>query len=330
MNNSKTYIRYLLIILLFPIIALIAESYQTYYDIQYIKVHYQSDITKIDDRKWDLIENSINENISKATIETKYIKNNIISDIYLSYGNNLNNLYTDLIERKDSPIFYIFNKEIDNVYLNNNSENNRVFIADKTGILADKGFVASNKDSRDWKTEINSKSNSNLAKISINNILSEQPELSIWESNNINPNIENNSLTYPSLTELKTMYFKYGYLAFKNYNILVPAYITKDGDIFGIPDVNDHGIKNNNNKIIIIQEFNIYDCIAVHKSVLDKYDNTIAQYKENEQQLVNEKIYEFIFMTIILVTTFAIVLIVADICIKRGGDDEFINGCNKR
>ena len=92
----------------------------------------------------------------------------IISNIYLSYNNNFNRLYLDLVNRRNSSIFYIFNNAISNVYLNNDSENNRVYIADKTGILADKGFIASsNKDSRDWTTEINSKPNTTLAKNSI-------------------------------------------------------------------------------------------------------------------------------------------------------------------
>lgn len=330
MKTQKGYIRYLLILLIFPVIALISVSYQTYYDIQTTKAYYQSDIVKIENRKWDLIENTINENIDKSKIQTNYIKRYIISNIYLTYNNNFNRLYLDLVDRRNSPIFYIFNNAISNVYLNNDSENNRVYIADKTGILADKGFIASsNKNSRDWTTEINSKPNTTLAKNSIDIILSEQNSLAIWQSVSVIPNLENNSINYPSINELKKMYEKYGYNAFKNYNILIPSYITKDGDIFGIPDVNEHGIKNDNNKIIIIQEFNIYDCISTHKAMLDNYDISIIQYKDNEQQQIHEKILEYIFISIILITTFLAVLIGANTCIKRGGDDESSDGCDR-
>ena len=330
MKTQKGYIRYLLILLIFPVIALISVSYQTYYDIQSTKAQYQSNIVKVENRKWDLIENTITENIDKSKIQTNYIKRYIISNIYLSYNNNFNRLYLDLVNRRNSSIFYIFNNAISNVYLNNDSENNRVYIADKTGILADKGFIASsNKDSRDWTTEINSKPNTTLAKNSIDIILSEQNSLAIWQSASVIPNLENNSIDYPSINELKKMYEKYGYNAFKNYNILVPSYITKDGDIFGVPDVNEHGIKNDNNKIIIIQEFNIYDCISTHKGMLDNYDISIIQYKYNEQQQIHEKILEYIFISIILITTFLAVLIGANICIKRGGDDESSDGCDR-
>ena len=329
MKTQKGYIRFLLIILLFPAIALISTNYQTYTDIQTIKSHYQSDIVKIENRKWDLIEDTINENIDKSKIQTNYIKRNIISNIYLNYNGNFNKLYLDLTQRRDSSIFYIFNNAIDNVYLNNNSENNRVFIADKTGILADKGFIAStNKSSRDWDIEINSKNNINLAKTSVDIILSEQNSLAIWPSETTTKLIENNNISYPSMAELKNLYNRNGYNAFKNYNILVPSYITKDGDIFGVPDVNDHGIKNDNNKIIIVQEFNIYDSIAIHKGVLDSYDMMIVQYKDNEQQVIDRKILEDVFMSIILITTFLAVLKGANNCIKWGGDDEFSDGCN--
>jgi hypothetical protein len=202
-------------------------------------------------------------------------------------------------------------------------------LADKTGILADKGFIAStNKNSRDWDTEINSKNNINLAKTSVDIILSEQNSLAIWPSETTTNLIENNNISYPSMAELKNLYNRNGYNAFKNYNVLVPSYITKDGDIFGVPDVNDHGIKNDNNKIIIVQEFNIYDSIAIHKGVLDSYDMMIVQYKDNEQQVIDRKILEDVFMSIILITTFLAVLKGANNCIKWGGDDEFSDGCN--
>jgi hypothetical protein len=114
-KTQKGYIRFLLIILLFPAIALTSANYQTYTDIQTIKSHYQSDIVKIENRKWDLIEDTINENIDKSKIQTNYIKRNIISNIYLNYNGNFNKLYLDLTQRRNSSIFYIFNNAIDNV-----------------------------------------------------------------------------------------------------------------------------------------------------------------------------------------------------------------------
>ena len=55
-------------------------------------------------------------------------------------------------------------------------------------------------------------------------------------------------------------YNKYGADIFKDVDMLVPTYITNNGDIFGQNDT-DQGIRYDNYKLIVIQRINLYEQI---------------------------------------------------------------------
>lgn len=72
-------------------------------------------------------------------------------------------------------------------------------------------------------------------------------------------NSDNHTLiTEMSYESLKKVYKNEGLEGLKNYEFLVPTYITDTGDLFGTPDISE-GVPQNTHKIIVIQCFNLYD-----------------------------------------------------------------------
>lgn len=321
-DKRKLAVRYLMILALFPIAVMVSEVYYTYQQVQSINNKQSYVVSRIESRKWDMIENTIEENEQKAKLQVDAVKDKISAEILIAYGSDMDKLKIDLSDKNDSPVFTIFNKNISNKYLNVNSDNNRLFIADKTGIIADKGIVSSEKKSRDWDTEINSKLNQNLASKAVSMILIKDKHIIYWTPDVIDPETAADKESYPSMEYIKAAYNQYGIDALKNYDVLVPSYITESGDIFGIPDVDNHGYRLSNQKIIVVQEFNIYDAIQAHMDDINRYNDSISNFKESSKESVNSIVQSF--MLILILTFFSTIAMLygANLIIKWGGDDD--------
>ena len=191
---------------------------------------------------------------------------------YLRNVGDIDNLKTDM----DNGTFYkstlheLFESSMqDNNFNGINNSRNGIIIASVDGILEDSNYKrVSGKESRDWDNEINNSYNGELDSIAINDIINQSNSLIITESVNLlnkgNLNYDNHILiknsSYESLLEV---YEKEGIIGLRNYQIWAPAYITDTGDIFGQDDI-VNGIRVKNYKIILIQEFNLYDQIQKH------------------------------------------------------------------
>ena len=144
---------------------------------------------------------------------------------------------------------------------------NKFVIATMRGIIFDSNYIrAEGRTSRSWESEIQSSYNSVLEEEAIDRLLNRTDKLIITESVNTlrkdyGEHIKISTATYDSLLEV---YLDEGIEGFGNYQILCPAYITNNGDIFGQKDI-VNGIKVGNNKIIVIQEFNLYDQIVENR-----------------------------------------------------------------
>lgn len=206
-------------------------------------------------------------------------------------------------------------KELDNTFYSytsnrvfNNVDNNRnrFIIANLDGILYDSNYKRVNgKDSRSWESEIENSYNLELEEDAIDRLLERSNSLIITESVNLlrsdyGDHIKITTATYDSLLEV---YLKEGIEGFRNYQVLCPVYITNNGDIFGQKDI-VNGIKMENNKIIVIQEFNIYDQIEKNKphfmddSVIQR---AIEDYSENVSFLYIIALCFIIFIIVLLV-----------------------------
>lgn len=160
------------------------------------------------------------------------------------------------------------------------NDNNNIFICTKNGIVADFSIKDATKKSKErtWQYESSQQYNTNLSGNTIGSLLSESHDDFLVFEREESSN-ENHSY-YNTISEetLKTVYMNEGISGLKNYTFLIPVYITEDGDIFGKEDVIAGHIQNNN-KFILVQEYNLYDYICKnHKELindsLNKYTDT--------------------------------------------------------
>lgn len=193
----------------------------------------------------------ISESIEKDILnlsneESKQVQSDMSSDIF-------NNTLNDIIM-----------KHIENISLNNiNNHRNGIVVMSNSGFIEDFNYrraKVKNDDFhfRSWEDSINNSYNKELDKNAIDKILNRTSGVIALESYDLIKNEDHimlKELTYDSLFEV---YLNEGLNGLRNYQIFVPYYITDIGDIFGVPDITQ-GVKNDNNKIIIAQEFNLYD-----------------------------------------------------------------------
>lgn len=324
-NRRKLAVRFLMILALFPISIMISEIYYGYQQVDSLYTRETSTINQIENRKWDMIENTIEENNQKAKIQANAIRDKMIYDIESAYGTNMSRLKSDLDSNNDSQVLTIFNNDIKNKYLNKDSDNNRVFVADKNGIIADRGLASSVKESREWQSEIDSKINNKLASKAVSMILMKDNRIIYWTADNIDDISTIGEELYPSISSIKDSYKANGLDALKNYNILVPAYITDDGDIFGVPDVDNHGLKISNHKLFIVQEYNIYDAINAHNDDLMKYNEDIQNVRESTKGNIDSTVQSYVIIIILTLFSTIAMLYGANLIIKWGGDDDSID-----
>ena len=96
-----------------------------------------------------------------------------------------------------------------------------------------------------------------------------------------------------SMDDLKEVYINDGIEEFKNYNVLVPVYISSDLKSSSA----NYGTAMNDYSVIIVQEFNIYDQIMNMQPDLGKYSST--GFNENEMDEIIYVLYMLGFCLLI-------------------------------
>jgi hypothetical protein len=143
------------------------------------------------------------------------------------------------------------------------SRNNDIFVMYRNGIVVDMNVNKFNRVQRGITEESNSQFNPELAFNSLEAIISRDTHYNLFFYEPQSPEhvTDHNLITNPSLEHLKEVYQKEGIEGLQSYNILVPVYITDDGDLFGTPDIGPDGSVNLNHKMIVVQRFSIYDIV---------------------------------------------------------------------
>ena len=249
------------------------------------------------------IKEQIEEDISKEvmTIAQK-IENDIVDNT------DLDKLEKELNTAEDIPdeLEKIFRKNIYGVYLLGiENERNDIFICNKNGILSDYDISsATDKDNRNWKYEIKHQYNKKLSKNTIEKLITmEDYNNLVFEREKQSKN--KNRKLYKEITNdtIREIISREGFEGLKPYTFLVPVYITNDGDIFGKYDVvGTH--KQTNNKIIIVQEYSLYDYIIA----TDIVDEINEQARQDHVKLEHRQIMSHLYI-------FAISMILSVICI---------------
>lgn len=311
LENINFYKRFLMCVILLPIIIVALICINCYEDIQAIRSQYNTEISNITQKKADAIDMIILAKRKESLIQNRYLINNLEMGIKNNYSDN-DELKKDLILRHDKFVNLCYNslktdKELYEKYVQGMSStgSESVFICDKRGIISDIGYVPKSLQRRDWGTELDTKKNRLLAASATQMIFNQINDVIFWESDEIIPsNNHDNNATIPSNDKLLEIIKSSGLYALKDYNLLVPSYITDTGDIFGVPDVNERGIANDNNKIIVVREINMYDIIYPHTELLDKYDLLITAYNDKLSEHIAVKVSFFFIVLLVCVTAF--------------------------
>lgn len=175
--------------------------------------------------------------------------------------------------------------------LMDDSIRSNIFVCTKNGVIYDQNLenATSSDQDRNWEFEIDRQYNTEMATLTIQNLLNKNStEILVFERDqNENPD----HIYYDHLNEniIKKIISTEGLEGLKEYTFLVPVYITENGDIFGKEDI-IAGHVQDNNKFIVVQEYNLYDYIVYHH-YLDTYDN-ISEI-EHSYTLVHLLLYGF-------------------------------------
>lgn len=104
--------------------------------------------------------------------------------------------------------------------------------------------------------------------------------------------------------DFKTVYMNEGIEGLRNYQFLVPIYITETGDVFGQDDIVDGNRIDYNHKFVIIQEFNLYDQLL--KGYPECFDDSNLSAIEQYNQSVIQSLYSLglIFVTFVVLIMF--------------------------
>ena len=246
----------------------------------------------------------------KVSVDLTKIAESIENDIVRN--TDLNKLEKDLNSSKDIPnnLESIFRKNIFNVYLLGiENSNNNIFICNKNGIISDYDInSATDKNvTRTWDYEIKNQYNSELAKDTIekilamdnyNNLVFERKKCDS-DSGKMYKEIDNNAI--------KEIITDKGIDGLKPYTFLVPIYVTSDGDIFGKYDVvSTH--KQNNNKIIIIQEYSLYDYIQYMGIFDDVNEQNRQDYISTEYHQIMSHLYIFAISFILSIICIIVII----------------------
>ena len=195
-----------------------------------------------------------------------------------------NNIHNELLH--NILLTNIEDKSLNEIH----NHRNGIVVMTNNGFIEDSNYRRAEHSSgkntifRPWDYNIQNSYNKELDENAVDKLLNRTSGIIAFESYDLVKNrnhIKINEMNYESLLQV---YLKEGLEGLRNYQIFVPYYITDLGDIFGTPDI-IHGSKIDNNKIIVAQEFNLYDQIKSNsdglfsdnqiKNLLNRYDNIL-------------------------------------------------------
>lgn len=238
-------------------------------------------------QQFKLIWGSLEYLIAQAEEESKKVALAIEEDLRNLPEENLNRLQEDMTNQViNKDLHSILLKNIENKNFNNiNNHRNGIIIMSLKGYIEDFNYRRAdinnhNSIVRDWESSLGISYNKELDADAIDKLINRSSGVIALESYDLTKDDNHiliNELTYDSLLEV---FCKEGISGLRNYQILVPSYITDTGDIFGTSDI-VHGSKVDNHKLIVVQEFNLYDQIIINDNGIfndEEINQTISRY----------------------------------------------------
>lgn len=253
------------------------------------------------EEEWKLVETLIYENSDKAQEKAQSVAEKITFELVKEYKDNNDQLKYDIDNLSPtSGLSIILDNNIKGKYLNYENEDNTIFVANQTGIVSDKSLSGADKD-RTWTKEV-SKSENHRLTAQMRDALIGQKNILIFSESNSSENPNHYKMKEMRLDELRKLYISEGLNGLKHVRILVPAYITRTGDIFGVDDVDAIGNRQENHKLIVVQRFSIYDIIST------KYTDVSAKNELAIQKIHFDYNLRLIFLKISVVAVVLLLL----------------------
>ena len=230
---------------------------------------------------------------NKILLENKAL--NLQNIILNEYSDN-SLLENDIKNPTDnSKLSKIFDKEL---------HNKNIIVGSMDKILWNRTYGEYSTDLKDDYTledVIYKTYNEELSREAIDTILklnSQKNDFIIWKNGKSNIEISNNNID-ELLNELQK--YNYDINELKGYDILIPVYITEDGDILGVKDVDMIGRYNDNCKMVLVQKLNLYDILSHNKYNIENYKDEVTRIQDMIEQLTDDEIIKNIYLLLIII-----------------------------
>lgn len=304
-------IKFLLNLAIIPLLFGLFLLYGAYKDNDLINQIHSEAVNATYSAKFDVIKAILREKNIQAKQNTNKLKELVIADIFNTYGSNMNELKRDMHSNNTSKLSKLLHDNMNKIYIPHMDMNNKLWIATREGILADKEtLMGPNKSFRTWDEEYNLSINKFLYKNTIDRIIIKDVygELLYIDGPSLDAYIEETDSHEAGFKNLEKMYKSKGINEISKYNILICSYIYDSYDIFNVPDVSPDGTFNNNDTIIIIEQYNIGDVLKDHEELFKTYDNMIARYDYWRDRTKYKSINDAISLLIIMLASFFLIL----------------------
>ena len=290
-----------------PILAILSVTDSFYSDIEKLKKDYNKNIIYLSEQREMTINAIINNKIAQSKVQNHNMKKELINELHKSYNNNHNLIINDIKEKNvPEKLYNVYTKVLNHDYENSKiydiiEADNLVFISNGYGILEIIDKTNPHRNSiqfRSWDDLIKFSFNKELSKKTISDIMLMRERTFIKESNYAiltNYNISNRfNINSPNL--LPDIIATNDLMLYKNFDILVPTYVT----IVKSPD-----------DIIIIRELNLFNIIEPYIYSIHKYNEMIEDYKHDMNKLIFLKIIACIVIAFSLLVSFFLALLSA-------------------
>ena len=322
MNKYSFEIRFLLILALFPVIVVIVQLYYTHQNIFTARYVENLITNNVENQQWDMIRCVILENEKRARLQAENIKNNITHDLIITYKDNVDQLNKDLDSHdKNRDCYKILKANIENMFMNVDSFDNRVYVADREGILVDRDTVKEDRDNRLWETEIQSNADPIAASKAVDMILLKDKHIIYWVAEDSEQSPKDKDYQHLTLESIRDDISENGIKALKSYDILVPVYVPNRSMVLNDSKTNFHSVLETEKKLIVIQSFNLYDAFMDHNNNFEKLDSTTDLVKNAMRETVNTDIITLILVVIWTLMSFGGTIYGAFLLIKWSAKD---------
>ena len=322
MNKYSFEIRFLLILALFPVIVVIVQLYYTHQNIFTARYVENLITNNVENQQWDMIRCVISENEKRARLQAENIKNNITHDLIITYKDNVDQLNKDLDSHdKNRDCYKILKANIENMFMNVDSFDNRVYVADREGILVDRDTVKEDRDNRLWETEIQSNADPIAASKAVDMILLKDKHIIYWVAEDSEQSPKDKDYQHLTLESIRDDISENGIKALKSYDVLVPVYVPNRSMVLNESKTNFHGVLETEKKLIVIQSFNLYDAFMDNNNNFEKLNSTTDLVKNAMRETVNTDIITLLLVVILTLMSFGGTIYGAFLLIKWSAKD---------